>query len=334
MGKVRWSPGCVRPSGLVVPVRAGRDITHSEARRRAWRNVGPGWYVDDAAAADAVEQRILEQSVRLPTPGAVTGWAALRWRGAAFFDGRADGGRTELPVPLLVGVGNIRGDRRVAISKEQLPPDEREIIDGVPCTVAERAVFDEMRRTRNLNISVAAVDMAAAAGLVSVESMAAYILHRPAWTGVPHARKALALSTDDSRSPQETRMRLVWVIDARLPPPLCNQPIFGPDGSLLGEPDLFDPAAGVVGEYDGAHHLEDDQRRADRDREECFRDHGLEYFAVVIGELGDRARVATRMRRAHSRAVQRGTTGWRWTLEQPDWYAGYRRSRDRHAHLA
>ena len=45
------------------------------------------------------EQRILEQAMRLVSGGAVTGWAACRMHGAAFFDGLRDGGRTRVPVP-------------------------------------------------------------------------------------------------------------------------------------------------------------------------------------------------------------------------------------------
>ena len=41
--------------------------------------------------------------MRLPAVGAVTGWAACRLHGAAFFDGLAPDGVTPLPVPLAVG---------------------------------------------------------------------------------------------------------------------------------------------------------------------------------------------------------------------------------------
>ena len=56
-------------------------------------------------------------------------------------------------------------------------------------------------------------------------------------------------------------MRLVWVMDAGLPTPLCNEPVFSLDGQLLGYPDLFDPEAGSVGEYDGADHKDGKRHR-------------------------------------------------------------------------
>jgi hypothetical protein len=170
--------------------------------------------------------------------------------------------------------------------------------------------------------------MTAAAGLITIDEFRDYLELRYAWTGVPLARRVGALAIDGSRSPQETWMRLVWVLDAGLPPPLCNRPVFGRDGTLLGHPDLFDAEAGVVGEYDGADHLEEDRRRADRTREERFRDHRLEYFAVVRGELARTPLVAGRMHAARRRALFLSPERRPWTLEEPAWYRPYLARRD------
>ncbi|MGN6253243.1 MAG: hypothetical protein ACTHNS_15670 [Marmoricola sp.] len=269
--------------------------------------------------------------MRLNRHGAVSGWAALRWRGAAFFDGTTQGGRmplpVPLPVPLVVGQGNLRTAPEVSLSWEQLAPYERDVVAGLACATGTRALFDEVRRTRSLVAGVVAVDMAAAAGVVGVAAFSDYVDLRNAWTGVIHARRVVALAIDDSRSPPESVMRLVWVLDAGLPPPLCNQPVFDLDGTLLGHPDLFDPEAGLVGEYDGADHLEDDRRRSDRQREERFRDHGLEYFAVVKGELSDPAAVGARMLGARRRARWLPPERRAWTLEWPTWYPAWRAAR-------
>ena len=123
---------------------------------------------------------------------------------------------------------------------------------------------------------------------------------RPAWTGVPLVRRALALAIDDSRSPMETLMRLIWVLDALLDPPVCNQPV-QPGRALLGYPDLFDVESGTVGEYDGADHKDGERHRSDVEREQRYRDHGLEYFTVVGGDIRDRAKVVRRMH-SHARA--------------------------------
>jgi hypothetical protein len=323
MAGQRWEPWCERPSGLVAPVRLDpRGVTgptRGEACGPRWRQCGHGWYVRSDVDQEVVEQRILEQSVRLPRDGGVTAWASLRWRGAAFFDGKDQGGRRTLPVPML---GNIRPDERVEVSRAQFAAHEREVVDGVACATVRRALFDEMVRRGRLRPAVIAVDMAAAAGLVSVDEFTTYVAARPAWTGVPLCRKAVVLAVDHSRSPQETRMRLIWMLDAELPPPLCNRAVFNLDGRLLGYPDLFDPMAGTVGEYAGADHRDSERHRADVAREELFRDHGLEFFTVVGEDLHHPERVVRRMRSARSRAKFLPPESCAWTLEPPPGWRG------------
>ena len=272
--------------------------------------------------SERVEQRILEQAIRLDPQGAVTGWASLRWRGAAYFDGMRAGGTTLRPVPLVRSSGGVLGrETGAAISRCQLAPSERELVNGIGCATVQRSLFDEMRFAGDLRAAVTALDMAAAAGLITPRLMALYVDQRPAWEGVPLVRKALPLASCDSRSPQETRMRLVWVMDAGLPSPSCNRPVFDRSGNLLGFPDLLDPVAGVVGEYDGALHKGRERHRRDVAREAVFRDHGLEYFAVVAGDLGRRSMVVARMLNARRRARFLPEADRQWTLMPPPWWS-------------
>ena len=125
------------------------------------------------------------------------------------------------------------------------------------------------------------MDMMAAAELVSIKRQRDYVSSHPGRLGVPVARQALDLASEDSRSPNETRMRLVWVLDAELPPPLVNKPVFDLNGRLLGVADLLDPQAGVVGEFDGAEHRAARRHTADVEREDRLRRHGLEVFRVT-----------------------------------------------------
>lgn len=317
-----WSPICERPLDLQAAARLDPTGVSGPTRGQAagpdWRRCGPGLYVP-VDASEPVEQRILEQSARLNDRGGVTAWAALRWRGANFFDGTdVQGGA--LPIPLVTGGCTLRRGAGTSVSKEQFAPTERELVADVPCATVQRALFDEMRREGSLRQAVVAVDMSAAARLISIWLMSRYVLQRPAWTGVPLVRMALLLADENSRSPQETRMRLVWVIDAGLPVPLCNRPVFDLRGRLLGYPDLFDPVAGVVGEYDGADHKERERHRSDVAREELFRDHGLEYFAVVGGDLRDHGLVVRRMHNARARAAFRTPERRQWTLTPPSWW--------------
>jgi hypothetical protein len=294
--------------------------TRGAARGPRWQRVATGWYLPAAVDLDVVEQRVLAQSVRLPPDGGITAWAALRWRGAAYFDGTDPAGRL-LPVPLLIpGKGSRPADTRVRFSWEQVPPWEREVVDDLACATVARALYDQTRWSPSDRSAVVDVDMSVAAGLIGVDEFRAYVDSRPAWTGVSRARFAALHAVAGSRSPQESRLRLVWILDAGLPAPLCNQPLFSLGGRLLGVPDLFDPVAGLVGEYDGADHLQVDRRSRDRTREERFRDHGLEYVAIVTGELRHTSLVVRRLQRAYRRALFTPPGRRRWTTVCPSWY--------------
>jgi len=144
--------------------------------------------------------------------------------------------------------------------------------------------------------------MAAAAGLTSVAQLQDYTRCRDNRRWTSWAAEALSYADDHSASPQETRMRLVWVLVAGLPRPLCNRPVFSTSGELLGIPDLLDPQAGLVVEYDGADHLTARRRHRDVRREEAFRDHGLDYLTVLSPDLHERQRLARRMRESRARA--------------------------------
>ena len=275
-------------------------------------------YVPSSVDGEVVEQRILEQGARIPAWGAVTGWAALRWHGATYFDGTGYDGEP-LPVPLIVHDG-IRPDPRFTQTEAQLAPSELTMVDGLPVATVQRALFDEVVRLRpRVREAAVAISMAAAAFLISVRLFAMYVAQRNAWTGVPHAREAVKLARDDCRSPQEHRMVMVWMLDAGFDAPLCNREVFDLDGRLIGVPDLFDPVAGLVGEYQGEDHKNGPQHRKDVAREERFRDHGLEFFELVGGDIANRQVAVQRMVNARRRAKFLPPESCAWTLEPPPW---------------
>ena len=322
-GQAHWSPRCERPEGLVAPRPVDSTGVAGPTKRQAagphYRQTSSGLYVPADVDEGVVEQRIFEQAHRIRSYGAVTGWAVLRWRGATYFDGVSSNAEL-LPVRLVVVNHPLRADPRVHVDRSQLAQIERVMTGGIWCTTVQRALFDVMRFSNNIRDAVVAMDMAAAARLISVSLMSIYVLSRNGWTGVQLVRDALALASDNSRSPQETRMRLVWVVDAGYDAPLCNVPVFDKSGRLLGVPDLFDPVAGVAGEYDGIDHKSNERHRADVAREGVFRNHGLEYFAVVGGDLQDRSLVVKRMRETRSRALFESPDQRTWTLEPPSWW--------------
>ena len=320
------TPLRVTRPGLVVPVRVDRSGTGigptkaQVANDRDWRRTSRGLYVPADVDATLPEQRIVEAGAVLPGHGGVTGWASLRWQGAIWFDGRTSGGAEKLPVDLAISSQAIRGQQGIVVCQEGIDPRDRVVVDGLPVTTAVRSAFFMMRHARNLRAAVSALDMAAYSDLVSIEEAWLYADAHPAWTGVPQAREAIGLADENAWSPTEVSTRLVWVLDAQLPRPLCNHPVFDLRGNHIGTPDLLDVEAGLVVEYDGALHLAGEQRATDVRRQEAFRRVGLEYLTVLSSHLHDRDQTATRMREVRRRALAARPTHPRWTIEPASWW--------------
>lgn len=320
----KWDPVCELPTGLVLPVpidpTGERGPTPKQSRGPGWRRTSHGLFVPVGTDSTVPEQRILEQGIRL-TGGATTGWASCRMNGAAFFDGLRRDGRTPVPVPLNCGplhqIRKMPGDDLI---RDLIRPREIVVIGGVPCTVVLRATFDAMRYSRSVREAVVALDMMAAAKKVSPRRMALYLAAKQAWEGIQRCRDAVPLADEHSKSPQESRLRLVWVLDALRPRPLVNPPLFDLQGRLLGYPDLFDPEAGVVGEYDGEDHRDVTQHSSDVDREARFRDHDLEVFRVTGPDLRKVEPVVQRIHSAYRRAKRVPPERRTWTLTPPSWW--------------
>ncbi|MCW2768052.1 MAG: hypothetical protein JWO11_4011 [Nocardioides sp.] len=309
----RWDPKAPRVVGLVRPVRVDptgqTGPTRGQAQGGRWRRTSTGFYVRSNLTDERVEQRILEQSMRISATGAVTGWAALRLHGGNFFDGLARDGKTRLPVPIAAASDRFEAHPDIVRIREPLVPAEVVVRHGVRCTIVARAVFDEMRRVGEVREAVVVMDMAAAADLISIPSMQAYAAARSGRKGTRLVLAALDLADGGSRSPAETRFRLIWELDAGWPRPLTNRWIFDLDGRFLGVPDLLDPDLGIVGEYDGADHRGIARHRRDVRREDAFRRAGLEYVEVVGSDLHDPPLVVERMEAARARAG-RMPRGW------------------------
>lgn len=303
---------------MVAPVRVDprglRGPTRAQARGVQWRRTSQGWYVPAWTDTSDPWQRIAEASV---WRGSLTGWAALCWEEGRWFDGtRYDGSLRD--VPLATGGRTVRPQRGVDISEELMSPADRTVRHGLAMTRSLRSVTFEMRRADTVDAAVGILDMAAFSDLVSVSEVAAYVSAMTAMTGIIQCRRALAFAAENSWSWQETRMRMVWTraLEVRL---LCNVPIFDRRGRHIGTPDLLDPVAGVVGEYDGALHLAAARRGVDIRREHDFREAGLDCVPMMTGDWRDLDRFVSRVRGAYGRAGRR--TGERsWTLEAPDWW--------------
>lgn len=285
----------VDPTGRAGPTRG-------QAAGPGWRRAGCNLYVPDVVVAGLPEQRAIEAFALTGGRGAVTGWAALRLWGAAFFDGLESDGLTRVPVSVVQGGARFRATPEVHPCREALDRADAVPRHGIACVRPERALLHEILRRGNLREAVVAIDMAAAGQVTSISRFDAHLEARAGERGVALARRALLLANEHSASPQESRFRLIWQLEAGWEPPLANRVLLDPDGQFLGKPDLFDPVRGVVGEFAGADHRSRERHRKDVGREDRFRRAGLEYVEVVGADLGERGLVVDRMEAAGRRA--------------------------------
>ncbi|MDN5892612.1 MAG: hypothetical protein L0H93_01195, partial [Nocardioides sp.] len=195
----KWDPVCSPPRGLVRPVPVDPlgvvGPTRGQAQGPTWRTTSRGLFVPASVDLSVPEQRILEESMRLPSTGAVTGWGACRLHGANYCDGLGGDGLTPLPVPLAVGPGfTIRHDSGVRVSHDRLPAADVLVRQGIPTVRATRGVFDMMRFAPGVRAAVAGLDMAVAARITSIERVAVWTTQHPGCTGIDQVRLALPLA--------------------------------------------------------------------------------------------------------------------------------------------
>ena len=302
----------VRP----VPVAGEPDgPTPGQARGPTWRRTTPGLYVP-SDTPDSVEQRIVEQSMRLPEGGAVGGWASLRLHGAAYFDGESHG--AQLPVPLVTPYDAARQRQLPGTRVERTRrPIHVVVLHGIPCVAAAWAVVAEAAHAPGMLEAVTVIDMALAAGVVARAEIDGVLAQLHGARGVDRVRRALVSADERSRSPHESWMRFVWVHYARLPRPRCNWLVVDETGRVIGSPDLLSPELGLVGEFEGATHLRASQRRGDVRRQEAFEAVGLQVVTVVGRHRDDEAELVARLLTAAERARASTTPQTWWAREYP-----------------
>ena len=291
-------PVRVDPEGRAGPRRG-------TAAGPAWRTTSHGLVVP-ADAPQTVEQRILEASVRLPEHGMVTGWAALRLSGAAFFDGLAPGARRPVPV-LLAHTSRIRGAGvLVERTRGRLPVPV--LRSGIPCAPSEVALLHELRRAGDRRAAGVMVDMALAAGVVDLHALreAASRRRQP-----DAAAYALERACGECRSPKESEMLQVWEGDLGLPRPLMNREVLDLSGRVLAVVDLLDEVSGTYGEYNGALHRSRERQRRDEARADALRRVGLEGFVLVAGDSERVWRDRMVSARGRARWLPEGQRLWR-----------------------
>lgn len=291
-------------------------ISRDELSGPLWQRVHHGRYRFGITEPNDALRRIVDSVGMLPPGGVLGGWAAAFLHGVRDLDGRRWSGQLE-PVLFVLPYHRKVSRPGIATIRTPLAPEDLTEHDGATFhTSPNRTCFDLMRLANSLEDAVVAVDAMLRAKVVTLEGLRAFIDTRRGWKGVPQARAALDLADEHTASCPESRLRVVWVVEARLPKPLVNVPVYGRRGELLGIPDLFDIATGLVGEYDGAQHRDLQHHSDDNIREEALEAHNLTVVRATSIDLrrGRRTFVA-RLRNGHTRAQRRDRTRDAWCAD-------------------
>lgn len=301
-------------------------IPYSNVRTVAWVRPSRGVARPATLSEHQPWTRICDAAALLSRQGALGGWASAWWQGLTTLDGSVHGVARDV----LLHVGHshqLRPRPGVDPSRLRLEPHERALVRGLWCSTLPRALYDEMRLADGLVEAVVVVDAGTSTltrGPRTALSDLDLLVHGKHKTrGIVQARSALTLACQRSASPGETRLRVAAESDG-IGPLLVNAPVFDPSSRLVGVVDLLDETSGLVLEYDGAGHREEQRHSTDNAREEALEDLNLVVVRAGAVDLRRPVDLARRIRAGRRRGLVRDHRADRWTVEPPPWWAGSR----------
>lgn len=301
-------------------------VGRSTWRGRGWRTASRGLFVPSSVPLTPA-QRILEAAPLVPAAGALTGWAAAYARGVDCLDGLDP--HTLEPTPVPICLNSAAGRRNlawVAYHRDVVGGAEVDTVHGLPVTTALRATIDGTRQASNLVEAVVFLDMVGHVLDLDLVRLARWSHRHPGRRGVERLRQATRWCDLRSASPWESRLRMFYRLQAGLPRPEVNVPVFDLDGRFLGIPDLLDVAAGLAVEFDGMDHRGRRQHRDDNVREEGFENVNLVVSRVDSLDFRYVVVLRERLQAAYRRGLARDRRRDRFTTVEPEWWRRRRAS--------
>ena len=125
----------------------------------------------------------------------------------------------------------------------------------------------------------------------SLESLRALVERHRNLQGIVRARESLELMRVGADSPPETLLRLA-MLDAGLPEPELQLALWNRPGAPSA--DAGYRSRRVALQYDGAHHLDEEQRHSDRRRDKAFEAAGWTVLIFTEEDLANRFETAVR----------------------------------------
>ncbi|BBY93645.1 hypothetical protein MGALJ_33140 [Mycobacterium gallinarum] len=220
-------------------VARGTVTRHELARwyRPIYPNVyAPRWH--DLSLADRATGAWLWSK----RAGIITGVAASALHGADWVD-------ADLDIELLYN--NTRPPAGMVARNERIADDEF-TSSAIPIATPARTAFD-LGRFLERGQAVARLDALMRARPFSAEDVLLMAKRYRGARGVKLLKDALPLVDGGAASPRETWLRLLY-IDAGLPRPATQIPIFDQNGKVLRTVDMGWEEFMVVAEYDGEQH--------------------------------------------------------------------------------
>ncbi|QDP94957.1 hypothetical protein FOE78_02630 [Microlunatus elymi] len=309
-------------SPRALGVLAAQGVGPRSLAGRNWSRSSRGFYRPASDGPTLPTQRILDVLPLLGSTGVIGGWAAAFVAGADWLDGINPYTGGHFPIDIISPALKRRSSARTRYRKGQLAEDDVVAPDDVaPITAPLRTTFDCGRWAPSLEESVVVLDVMIQQLRVVRSELTTYASEHHSLHGAAQVLEAARWAVPGIKSPWETRLRMCYCQQAGLPAPLVNQPIFDLDGQFLGEPDLFDPEAGLATEFDGEYHRERHQHRADNLREERLEEANVTVQRIdSLDLIRDRTPLVERIRRGYQRGTRRNRRLDSWSLDQPEWW--------------
>ncbi|WP_059015974.1 hypothetical protein [Mycobacterium sp. M26] len=232
---------------LIVGSQARRAHTVTEYElRRGYVRMHRDVYLPKGYSPDLVD--VIDGAwLRSGRQGVVAGIAASALHGASWVD-------ADTPVELIWN--NTRPPQGMIARAERLQPDEITTHECIPVTTAARTAFDLGRHLPRQEALIRLDALKRATAFLDEEVIALTKRYKGA-RGVRQLLELLPLVDGGAASPQETRLRLLY-LDAGFPRPTTQIAVFDGRWRVLRTLDMGWEDVKVASEYDG------DQHRTDR----------------------------------------------------------------------
>jgi very-short-patch-repair endonuclease len=218
------------------------------------------------------------------------------------------GGQTEIVEITCPRWRRSRHDGVVVHETTLIDDRDRACVDQIPCTTAERTLFDLARRVRPVMLD-ANIDTALRRGLVTRDGLVATV-GRLATQGRPGGRRfrAVVEARLDGGRPAESvaeRRLADLLIRHGLPEPVLQYEVRDGYGNLAARVDLAYPDQKLAIEYDSVeHHTGKLALVRDSARRNALTGLGYTVLTATVADLQDHgARLAASIRRVRDRAA-------------------------------